>query len=174
MTSLGATRSDADVARSSPIAGVPRAAPRRVPEPAGRHGRDLHPGARPADPDWFGISVVTADGPRLRGGRRPTLPFTIQSISKPFVWGAALEDRGRDAVLERIGVEPSGNAFNAIVVDEVSNRPFNPMVNAGAIVATGLLAGGAVADRETGCSTCSSGTPARVPTIDEAVFGRSA
>ena len=51
----------------------------------------------------------------------------------------ALEERGREAVMGRVGVEPSGNAFNAIVVDE-PNRPFNPMVNAGAIVTTGLIA----------------------------------
>jgi glutaminase len=94
-----------------------------------------------ADPDWFGISIVTAEGHVYSVGDAD-LPFSIQSISKPFVWGAALEDRGRDAVLARIGVEPSGNAFNAILVDETSNRPFNPMVNAGAIVATGQLARG--------------------------------
>jgi glutaminase len=90
-----------------------------------------------ADPDWFGISVVTADGHVYEVGDTD-VDFTIQSISKPFVFGMALEDRGRDEVLRRVGVEPSGNPFNAIVVDD-RNRPFNPMVNAGAIVATGLL-----------------------------------
>ena len=90
-----------------------------------------------ADPDWFGICVVTADGHVYEVGDTD-LEFTIQSISKPFVFGMALEDQGRDAVLERVGVEPSGNPFNAIVVDD-RNRPFNPMVNAGAIVATGLI-----------------------------------
>jgi glutaminase len=90
-----------------------------------------------ADPNWFGICVVTADGHVYEVGDTD-LDFTIQSISKPFVFGMALEDRGRDAVLERVGVEPSGNPFNAIVVDD-RNRPFNPMVNAGAIVATGLI-----------------------------------
>ena len=40
----------------------------------------------------------------------------------------ALEERGREAVMGHVGVEPSGNAFNAIVVDD-TNRPFNPMVN---------------------------------------------
>ena len=90
-----------------------------------------------ADPRWFGICVVTADGHVYEVGDTD-LEFTIQSISKPFVFGMALEDQGRDAVLERVGVEPSGNPFNSIVVDD-RNRPFNPMVNAGAIVATGLI-----------------------------------
>jgi glutaminase len=90
-----------------------------------------------ADPESFGIAVVTTDGHTYEVGDTD-LEFTIQSISKPFVFGMALEDCGRDAVLERVGVEPSGNPFNAIMVDD-SNRPFNPMVNAGAIVATGLI-----------------------------------
>ena len=90
-----------------------------------------------ADPSWFGICVVTADGHVYEVGDTG-LEFTIQSISKPFVFGMALEDQGRDAVLDRVGVEPSGNAFNSIAVDD-RNRPFNPMVNAGAIVATGLI-----------------------------------
>src|SRR6478672_2157432 len=90
-----------------------------------------------ADPNWFGICVVTADGHVYETGDTD-LDFTIQSISKPFVFGMALEDQGRDVVLERVGVEPSGNPFNAIVVDD-RNRPFNPMVNSGAIVATGLI-----------------------------------
>ncbi len=90
-----------------------------------------------ADPEWFGICVVTADGHTYEVGDT-SIEFTIQSISKPFVFGMALEDQGRDAVLDRVGVEPSGDAFNSIGVDD-RNRPFNPMVNAGAIVSTGLI-----------------------------------
>jgi glutaminase len=92
-----------------------------------------------ADPERFAICVCTTDGYVYAVGDAE-LQFTIQSISKPFVYGVALEDNGRDAVLARIGVEPSGNAFNAIVVDGDS-RPFNPMVNAGAITTTGMVAG---------------------------------
>jgi glutaminase len=93
-----------------------------------------------ADPAWFALCVVTVDGHVYAAGDAEQL-FSIQSVSKPFVYGMALEDRGVDHVLERVGVEPTGDPFNSIVVDEASNRPFNPMVNAGAIVTTGLVAG---------------------------------
>ncbi len=93
-----------------------------------------------ADPSWFGISLVTTEGQSFDVGDYEQM-FTIQSISKPFVFGLALGDHGREAVLKRVGVEPTGEAFNAIVLDEVSNRPFNPMVNAGAIATADLVAG---------------------------------
>ena len=73
--------------------------------------------------------------------------FTAQSCSKPFIYGQALEDNGREKVRRRVGVEPSGDTFNAIVLDEVSNRPFNPMVNAGAIATTDMLRGADLPDR---------------------------
>jgi glutaminase len=93
-----------------------------------------------ADPRHFGIALVTADGQIYEVGDARHL-FTIQSISKPFVYGLALEDHGQDYVLGKVGVEPSGDAFNSIVFDERSNRPFNPMVNAGAIATTALIKG---------------------------------
>ena len=101
---------------------------------------DYIPELSKADPDWFGVGVATVDGAVHEVGDSAQ-EFTIQSISKAFVFAMALEEHGRDAVLARVGVEPTGDAFNAIVVDEVSRRPFNPMVNAGAIVTTGLVAG---------------------------------
>jgi glutaminase len=99
-----------------------------------------------ADPNWFAISVVTADGQVFDVGDHQQL-FSIQSVSKPFVFGMALEDHGRDAVLKKVGVEPTGEAFNAIVLDEASNRPFNPLVNAGAIATADLIQGKDFADR---------------------------
>jgi glutaminase len=93
-----------------------------------------------ADPEWFGIAIATLDGHVYEVGDT-TEPFTVQSISKPFVYGMAIDTLGVDRVLERVGVEPTGNAFNAILIDEKSGRPFNPMVNAGAIVTTGLVGG---------------------------------
>jgi glutaminase len=93
-----------------------------------------------ANPALFGIALATADGEIYEVGDSRQL-FTIQSISKPFVYAVALEDHGVEQVLKKIGVEPSGEAFNSIVFDERGNRPFNPMVNAGAIAATALIQG---------------------------------
>jgi glutaminase len=93
-----------------------------------------------ANPALFGIALATPDGEIYEVGDSRHL-FTIQSISKPFVYALALEDHGVDDVLKKIGVEPSGEAFNSIVFDERSNRPYNPMVNAGAIATTALIKG---------------------------------
>lgn len=94
-----------------------------------------------ADPSWFGISVVTTDG-QIFGTGDVQQWFTIQSISKVFAYGLALEDHGRDALLEKVGVEPTGDPFNSLIrLDEDSKRPFNPMINAGAIATTSLING---------------------------------
>ncbi len=93
-----------------------------------------------AKPEWFGICVVTQDGHVFEVGDCDQL-FTIQSISKAFVFGLALEDHGREYVNSKVSVEPTGEAFNSIVLDEATNRPYNPMVNAGAIATTDLIKG---------------------------------
>ncbi|MCU0551488.1 MAG: glutaminase A [Leptolyngbya sp. Prado105] len=98
------------------------------------------------NPEWFGICVVTVDGQQFSVGDAQQL-FTIQSISKVFVHGLALEDHGREHVLSKVGVEPTGDSFNAIVLDEQSKRPYNPMVNAGAIATTSLIKGNGATDR---------------------------
>ncbi len=121
-----------------------------------------------ADPNTFGLSIVTVDGHCYSAGDAD-VPFTIQSVSKPFAFGLALDRLGVEAVLERVGVEPTGDTFNSITVDEVSGRPFNPMVNAGAIVTTSLL-GEERGERERrmlGGLSCFAGADLE---IDEAVF----
>jgi glutaminase len=59
-----------------------------------------------ADPEWFSICIATTDGNVYETGDAD-VPFTIQSISKPFIYGLALQDRGLDEVARRIGVEPT-------------------------------------------------------------------
>lgn len=93
-----------------------------------------------AEGDRFGIALATADGELYAAGDDAT-PFALQSISKVFAYSLALEDHGRDHVMRHVGVEPSGDAFNSIVFDERNNRPYNPMVNAGALVTTHLVRG---------------------------------
>jgi len=105
--------------------------------PGGEHDRQEHDAG---ERDRFAISLVTDDGDAHIVGDWD-MPFALQSLSKVFVYGLALEDHGREAVLEHVGVEPSGEAFNSIVFDERRRRPYNPMVNAGALVTTDLVRG---------------------------------
>lgn len=93
-----------------------------------------------ANPDWFGICLVTAGGEVYEVGDS-NIQFTIQSISKPFVYGMALEDNTRAEVFSKVGVEPTGDAFNAISLEAGTGRPRNPMINAGAIATAGLIIG---------------------------------
>jgi len=122
-----------------------------------------------ADPRWFGICVATVDGHVYEVGDA-RLPFTIQSISKPFVYGLALEDRGKPAVLKRIGVEPTGEAFNEISLEPGSGRPRNPLINAGAIAATSLVAGRSPADRWARIVALFELYAGRSLTLDEGVY----
>ena len=91
-----------------------------------------------ANPDHFGICLIATDGRTFEAGDCDA-PFTIQSISKPFAFGLAVEELGADNVLQRVSVEPSGDAFNSIELQNGSNRPFNPMINTGAITVSALL-----------------------------------
>jgi len=91
-----------------------------------------------ADPEDFGICVATSGGNVFEAGDSDRL-FTIQSISKPFTYGMALEIFGQEKIFRHVGVEPSGDAFNSIELENGTNRPFNPMVNAGAITVSALL-----------------------------------
>src|SRR6201995_953311 len=98
---------------------------------------DYIPELSKADPDHFGISLATLDGHVYEVGDT-RVPFTIQSMSKPFVFALALDTLGAARVESAIGVEPSGDPFNSIRLNS-ENHPFNPMVNAGAIACSGLI-----------------------------------
>jgi glutaminase len=122
-----------------------------------------------ANPDWFGICVATATGGVYSVGDYEQ-QFTIQSISKPLVYGLALEDHGRPDVLRRMGVEPTGDAFNSISLDPGTGRPKNPMINAGAIAASGLIQGRTPEHRFERILSTLSLCAGRELTVDEAVF----
>src|SRR5579862_6972872 len=98
---------------------------------------DYIPELGKADPDHFGIGLATLDGHVYEVGDC-RIPFTIQSMSKPFVFALALDTLGAERVESVIGVEPSGDPFNSIRLN-ADNHPFNAMVNAGAIACSGLI-----------------------------------
>ncbi|MDQ0754897.1 glutaminase A [Arthrobacter sp. B3I4] len=98
------------------------------------------PAMASVDPDNFGIALATVDGKVYEIGDTRE-EFTIQSISKPFTYGLALEDLGAEAVDAKVDVEPSGDPFNEISLAEGTGRPANAMINAGALTATSLIRG---------------------------------
>jgi len=124
-----------------------------------------------ADPDRIAVCVSTVDGIVYSAGDADS-PFSIQSISKPFVYALALTELGLDAVLDRVGVEPSGEAFNELSLDRESGRPLNPMINAGALT-THALVGPATATPDERFERIRSGLSAfagRDLGVDEAVY----
>jgi glutaminase len=89
----------------------------------------------------FGLAVAPLDGPVVAAGDADE-SFSIQSISKLFTLTLALGQVG-DRLWDRVGREPSGNAFNSIVqLEHEQGRPRNPFVNAGAIAVTDIILGG--------------------------------
>lgn len=120
------------------------------------------------DPDKFAIVAVTVDGERQGFGDHEHL-FTIQSISKLLLYGLALETHGREAVLERVGVAPTGDPFNAIEFHEDNRRAPNPMVNLGAIAITDMVDGADLDERIGVVLTLFDRFLGRRPEIDSAV-----
>jgi glutaminase len=128
------------VGLSSPIKNYLAALRERLLQNREGNVADYIPELFKAPADGFGITIVTIDGNVYSAGDSQC-EFTIQSMSKPFTYGYALQLLGRENVLAKVGVEPTGEAFNSIILDDEHNRPFNPMVNAGAIAVASLLIG---------------------------------
>jgi glutaminase len=130
---------------------------------------DYIPELSHADPGWFGICIATHDGFVYEVGDSRQ-PFTIQSISKPLTYGLALQENGEDAVLAKIGVEPSGDAFNAISLQPQTGAPFNPLINAGAIAACSMIRGDTVARKTSSILDTFSAYAGRTLDIEEQVY----
>lgn len=92
-----------------------------------------------ADPDLLGIAIVSVEG-ATRASAQAGARVSIQSAVKPFLFALALQDHGPD-VLDRVGIEPTGEAFDAIKLESGTGRPPNPMVNAGALLTAALVDG---------------------------------
>jgi len=130
---------------------------------------DYIPPLTEADPALFGLSVCSPDG-RVWSAGDHDHPFSVQSISKVFAFALALGDLGVEAVLARVGCEPSGESFNAISLEPGTGRPDNPMINAGAIVVCSLVAGSTRGERFARILALMSACAGRDLVVDERVF----
>jgi glutaminase len=108
---------------------------------------DYIPALAKVNPDLFGIAVVTADGKVYTAGDVKT-EVSIQSISKVFTMAQVIQEQGADAIEKTIGVDATGARFNSIIAVEAvrtvvgTGAPeMNPLVNPGAISATGMVRG---------------------------------
>ena len=92
-----------------------------------------------ADPNRLGLCIRMKDGTICSVGDTKTR-FTIQSISKVISLALAIEVCGFHTIFDKVGMEPSGEAFNSLVeLDLNSNKPFNPLINSGALTVISLL-----------------------------------
>jgi len=101
------------------------------------HLADYIPELANANPHRLALAMSTVDGEIYSVGD-DDVEFTIQSMSKPFTYAYVLQQLGIDEVLEKVGVEPSGEAFNEISLGK-DGRPKNPMINSGAITTHSLI-----------------------------------
>jgi len=98
------------------------------------------PALAAAEPDDFGLVVLTVDGTFIARGDTKQA-FAIMSVAKPFTLAFLMRQQGPDVVLEKIGVEPTGLPFDTLVgIDRRDRHPLNPLVNAGAIITVSLIA----------------------------------
>ena len=121
------------------------------------------------DPDSFAICLATSDGYVYEAGDSRKR-FAIQSVSKPFTYALALADRGLAAVAAKVDVEPSGEPFNEISLDPITERPRNPMINAGAITCASLIAGDSPEERFERLRKFYSSFAGRDLSLDEDMF----
>jgi glutaminase len=134
------------------------------------HTADYIPELAKADPRDFAIAIVTNNGEVFKVGNIEH-KFTLQSTSKPFVYGLALESLGRQFMLSKVGVEPTGDAFNSIIeLEEQSHRPYNPMINSGAIAVSSFINGKTFDERLKKILTLFENYVGHPVTVDENVF----
>lgn len=128
---------------------------------------DSIPQLASADEDFCAIALALPDGD-VRISAQGDVPFSVQSAVKPFLFALALVDTDGEA-MERLGIEPTGEAFDAIKLESGTGRPPNPMVNAGALLTASLVHGDDVESREERILAGLSSFAGRALEIDEQV-----
>jgi glutaminase len=107
---------------------------------------DYIPALAKVDSKIYGIAVVTPDGKMYTAGDLKS-EVSIQSISKVFTLAYVMQQSGTDAILNNMGVDATGQAFNSIVaIEQYKGAEMNPLVNPGAITTTSMVQGGSRAD----------------------------
>lgn len=101
---------------------------------------DYIPELAKVDPNKFAISVCKVNGEQFNIGDSNDY-FCLQSCSKPLSYCIAHDILGRDELHKKVGYEPSGQAFNAFILNK-SGLPHNPMINAGAIMVASQIGKG--------------------------------
>ncbi|MEE1476871.1 glutaminase A [Fusobacterium sp.] len=101
-----------------------------------------------AKKDALGIYIIDNEGNEYFSGDYET-KFTIQSISKIVALMLAILDNGEEYVFSKVGMEPTGDPFNSITKLETSRerKPYNPLINAGAIAVSSMIKGKDARDR---------------------------
>lgn len=123
-----------------------------------------------AAPELFGISVVSARGRSFEIGDTDTR-FSIQSVSKPFVFALVCEAIGYTEARRHLGVNSTGFPFDSLMAVELnSDRTMNPLVNAGAIATTSLVPGDTAEEKWTRIRDGLSRFAGRELTVSEEVY----
>lgn len=131
---------------------------------------DYIPVLAEADPSLFGVCVAESGGAMHEAGATG-VEFSVQSISKAFVYALVCEAYGHEVVLERVGVNNTGLAFSSVMALELNDgHPMNPMVNAGALATTALLPGATPAEQWQNVRTGLSAFAGRLLELDEVVY----
>ena len=131
---------------------------------------EVYPTLARASPDLFGLSVVGTNGAVHAAGDWD-VPFTIMSVSKPFVFALVCDRLGPEAARERLGVNATGLPFNALAaIERDPGGRTNPMVNPGAIAATSLVPGADLEARWTSLADGLSRFAGRPLALDEEVL----
>jgi glutaminase len=131
---------------------------------------DYIPALAQADPGWFGLTLVGVRGRTFSVGDAE-IAFSIQSVSKPFVFALVCERLGHQAVHDRVGVNNTGLPFDSVMAIELNDgHPMNSMVNAGAIATTALVPGASAAERWAYIHSGLSRFAGRALELDQAVY----
>jgi glutaminase len=131
---------------------------------------DYIPALAKVDPKLFGIALVTVDGATFKKGDVEAR-FSIQSISKVFTLASVIETSGAKAVMDKIGVDATGQVFNSIVaIEQMRGKEMNPFVNPGAIATTSLVEGKTAEEKWARILAIHEAFAGRKLTVDEEVY----